>query len=193
MIINYPDTAPVLKNTDGKIHHRIYLAGGKNSSWWQDKLIQRLTANKVAHDAIHIVNPCANVTHDDDDNEPLILWESRHINTATIVVFWFGHENEHASTMMMYGQVLEKARHEQIVVMCGWHSGHPHKHDVLTYTSSFLQDMAVQEQGRTFHHQRLPYAARIFLVPSWENFELQVSGMIESANEQSRYGQLFDV
>ena len=191
MIINYPDNTPAIIQHDGKIAHLVYLAGGKNTSQWQEKLIHQLTMNNVNHDAIHIANPCVSETRNDDD-EPLILWECRHINIATIVVFWFGHESEHVSTMMMYGQMLEKARHGRLVVVCGWHSGYPYKSDILTYTSSFLQDMASKERGYTFHHQRLPYAARIFLVPSWENFELQVSGMIESANEQSRYGQLFD-
>lgn len=192
MIINYPDNIPKTSASDGKIVHTVYLAGGKNTSQWQEKLIHWVTANNVNHDAIRIVNPCTSETQD-EDNEPLTLWEYRHINIATIAVFWFGHESEHVSTMMMYGQMLEKARHGKLVVMCGWHSGYPYKADVLLYTSSFLQDMAVREQGYTFHSQRLPYAARVFLIPSWENFEIQVSGMIESANEQSTYGHLIDM
>lgn len=193
MIINYPDNAPEVDIYNEKITHLVYLAGGKNVSQWQDKLIRQLTTSNVNHDAIHLMNPFLQVMNDDNDDEPLMLWEQKHINLATIAVFWFGHESEHVSTMMMYGQMLEKARYGKLVVMCGWHSGYPHKHDVLTYTSSFLQDMAIKEQGRTFHEKRLPYSARIFVIPSWENFETQVLGMIESANEQSRYGQLFDV
>lgn len=192
MIINYPDNAPEVNIYNGKVSHLMHLAGGSNVSQWQDKLICQLTINKVNHDAIYITNPCA-ITTQDNDNEPLILWEYKHINMATIAVFWFGHESEHVSTMMMYGQMLEKARYGKLVVMCGWHSGYPYKHDVLTYTSSFLQDMTIKERGRTFYEKRLPYGARIFVIPSWENFETQVLGMIESANEQSQFGQLFDV
>jgi hypothetical protein len=167
---------------------RIALTGGldgitETMQGWQGKLIGDLSSFvgiDINNPSFAILNPWYHPYSYPFTQERVNAWQYEHIERSNIVAFWFDHDTS-PSTLVYYGQMLERARRYQIFVLCGFDEGYTHKTDVENIARMHLRDMEFSESGRTFYLKKLPYSMRVFISQGWNPFVFVVKSVIESA------------
>jgi len=167
---------------------RIALTGGLDGitdtmQGWQGKLINDLSSFvdvDINDPSFAILNPWHHPYSYPFTQERVNAWQYAHIERSNIVAFWFDYDTS-PSTLVYYGQMLERARRNQVFVLCGFDEDYTHKTDVENIARMHLKDMEFYESGQTFHFKRLPYSMRVFISQGWEAFVLSVRSVIESA------------
>jgi hypothetical protein len=166
---------------------RIALTGGLDGikdtmQGWQGKLIDDLSSSgiDINNPSFAILNPWYHPYSYPFTSEHVNRWQYEHIERSNIVVFWIDHDTT-SSTLVYYGQMLERARRNQVFVLCGFDEDYAHKADVENISLMHLGDMSFYESGQTFHFKRLPYSMRVFTSQGWSNFFITVKSVIELA------------
>jgi len=183
MVISFPEYSLDKPLPDVRIALTGGLDGIKDTmQGWQGKLIDDLSSSgmDINNPSFAILNPWHHPYSYPFTSERVSTWQYAHIERSNIVVFWFDHDTT-PSTLVYYGQMLERARRNQVFVLCGFDEDYVHKTDVEKIALMHLGDMSFYESGQTFYFKRLPYSMRVFTSQGWDNFFVTVKSVIELA------------